>query len=91
MRCLQGEGGHGLPDARIVEGKIGKVNLCRILLEGEEASMKPPASGLTNLLLGLGSAQRLEQNAGALKVPGVRIQAGGFQKDGAAEDAKRVL
>ena len=53
---------------QIVEGKMQKVNLCETCSK-EKCVDDPAGFALADLLLGIGSAQDIERNPGALKCP----------------------
>ena len=63
----------------IVEGKMQKVNLCETCSK-EKGVNDPAGFELTDLLLGLGSAQDIERNAGALKCPVCGFTQADFKK-----------
>lgn len=63
----------------IVEGKMQKVNLCESCSK-EKGVNDPTGFALADLLLGLGSAQEIEKNPGALKCPVCGFTQADFKK-----------
>ena len=68
---------------QIVDGNMKKINLCESCSKDKGVS-DPTGFALADLLLGLGETQQVEQARSDGTLPGVRIHAGRFQKDGPA-------
>lgn len=66
---------------QIVDGKMQKVNLCESCSK-EKGVNDPTGFALADLLLGLGAAQDLEKNPGALKCPVCGFTQADFKKTG---------
>ncbi|MDX2079302.1 MAG: UvrB/UvrC motif-containing protein [Terrimicrobiaceae bacterium] len=66
---------------QIVDGKMQKVNLCESCSK-EKGVNDPTGFALADLLLGLGAAQDIEKNPGALKCPVCGFTQADFKKTG---------
>lgn len=66
---------------QIVDGKMQKVNLCESCSK-EKGVNDPTGFALADLLLGMGAAQDIEKNPGALKCPVCGFTQADFKKTG---------
>ncbi len=66
---------------QIVEGKMQKVNLCEACSK-EKGVNDPTGFALADLLMGLGAAQEIDKNPGALKCPVCGFTQADFKKTG---------
>lgn len=66
---------------QIEEGKMQKVNLCESCSKNKGVN-DPTGFALADLLLGLGAAQQIERNPGALKCPVCGFTQADFKKTG---------